>query len=124
MVRPAAEKAEQRSGKVFLTLPLFHIRKQPYGKIPITNQWCTMHSFTVTIYGNTIVSDLNKKDQNPFSVKVELELSGGAIIHVTKVNQAKIVESAGACCVIVSEPSRPTSSISRMLDMETLFTSM
>ncbi|CAI9281225.1 unnamed protein product [Lactuca saligna] len=72
----------------------------------------------VTIYGNTTVSDLNKKDQNPFSVKVGLaqRLSGGAIIHVTNVNQAKIAESAGACCVIVSEPSTPTSGISRMLD--------
>lgn len=72
----------------------------------------------VTVYGNTSVSDLGKKDQNPFSVKVGLaqRLSGGAIIHVTNVDQAKIAESAGASCVIVSEPSRPNSAISRMLD--------
>lgn len=72
----------------------------------------------VTIYGNTAVSDLGKKDQNPFSVKVGLaqRLSGGAIIHVTNIDQAKIAESAGASCVIVSEPSQPTSAISRMLD--------
>ncbi|KVI06004.1 pyridoxal 5'-phosphate synthase-like subunit PDX1.2 [Cynara cardunculus var. scolymus] len=73
----------------------------------------------VTIYSNTTVSNLgNKKDQNPFSVKVGLaqRLSGGAIIHVTDVDQAKIAESAGASCVIVSNPSPPTSAISRMLD--------
>ncbi|KAI3786066.1 hypothetical protein L1987_45193 [Smallanthus sonchifolius] len=62
----------------------------------------------VTVYRNTAVSDLNNKDQNSFSVKVGLaqRLSGGAIIHVTNVDQKKIAESAGACCVIVSEPSR------------------
>ncbi|KAI3727229.1 hypothetical protein L1987_67041 [Smallanthus sonchifolius] len=62
----------------------------------------------VTVYRNTAVSDLNKKDRNSFSVKVGLaqRLTGGAIVHVTNVDQAKIAESAGACCVILSEPSR------------------
>ncbi|KAI3759676.1 hypothetical protein L6452_07667 [Arctium lappa] len=77
----------------------------------------------VTIYTNTSVSDhdLSKKDQNPFSIKVGLaqRLTGGAIIHVTNVDQAKIAESAGASCVIVSNhpsPPPPTSTISPMLD--------
>ncbi|KAK1434111.1 hypothetical protein QVD17_11029 [Tagetes erecta] len=62
------------------------------------------NSSTVTIYTTTTVSDLNTKDQNPFSVKINLaqRLTGGAIIHVTTVDQAKIAESAGACCVTVS----------------------
>ncbi|KAI3709268.1 hypothetical protein L2E82_39028 [Cichorium intybus] len=53
------------------------------------------------------------------SAKVGLaqRLSGGAIINV---NQAKIAESARACCVIVSEPSRPTSGISRVLDPDVI----
>lgn len=72
----------------------------------------------VTVYGNTAISDPNKKSKNGFSVKVGLAqmLRGGAIVQVTNVDQAKIAESAGACCVIVSEPSQPGSGISRMLD--------
>lgn len=57
----------------------------------------------VTIYNNTAISDPNKK--NSFSMKVGLAqmLRGGVIIEVTNVEQAKIAESAGACCVIVIE---------------------
>ncbi|KVH92969.1 pyridoxal 5'-phosphate synthase-like subunit PDX1.2 [Cynara cardunculus var. scolymus] len=72
----------------------------------------------VTVYGNTAISDPNKKSKNGFSVKVGLAqmLRGGAIVQVTNVDEAKIAESAGACCVIVSEPSQSGSGISRMLD--------
>ncbi|KAJ0724753.1 putative pyridoxal 5'-phosphate synthase (glutamine hydrolyzing) [Helianthus annuus] len=71
----------------------------------------------VTVYGNTAITDPSKNNnKNNFSVKVGLAqmLRGGAIIEVTTVDQAKIAESAGACCVIVSEP--PGSGIQRMLD--------
>ncbi|KAM0020238.1 putative pyridoxal 5'-phosphate synthase (glutamine hydrolyzing) [Helianthus debilis subsp. tardiflorus] len=71
----------------------------------------------VTVYGNNAITDPSKNNnKNNFSVKVGLAqmLRGGAIIEVTTVDQAKIAESAGACCVIVSEPSG--SGIQRMLD--------
>ncbi|KAK9060488.1 hypothetical protein SSX86_021192 [Deinandra increscens subsp. villosa] len=74
----------------------------------------------VTVYGNNAISDLNKKNNNGFSVKVGLAqaLRGGAIVQVTNVDQAKIAESAGACCVIVSDQSESGSGIgiSRMVD--------
>lgn len=68
---------------------------------------------TVTVYGGTAITDAKK---NPFSIKVGMAqmLRGGAIVEVTSVDQAKISESAGACCVIVSEPN--PSGISRMPD--------
>ncbi|KAL7600155.1 hypothetical protein Lser_V15G25228 [Lactuca serriola] len=71
----------------------------------------------VTVYGSNAISDPNKKNKNAFSVKVGLAqmLRGGAIVQVTNVDQAKIAESAGACCVIVAEQSE-SGGISRMLD--------
>ncbi|KAL9995523.1 putative pyridoxal 5'-phosphate synthase (glutamine hydrolyzing) [Helianthus debilis subsp. tardiflorus] len=71
----------------------------------------------VTVYGNNAITDPSKNNnKNNFSVKVGLAqmLRGGAIVEVTTVDQAKIAESAGACCVIVSEPAG--SGIQRMLD--------
>ncbi|CAI9767192.1 unnamed protein product [Fraxinus pennsylvanica] len=68
----------------------------------------------VTVYGsNAAITDTKK---NPFSIKVGMAqmLRGGAIVEVTTVEQAKIAESAGACCVIVSDP--PKDGISRMPD--------
>ncbi|CAL5327757.1 unnamed protein product [Camellia sinensis] len=67
----------------------------------------------VTIYNNSAISNAKK---NPFSIKVGLAqtLRGGAILEVTNSDQAKIAESAGACCVIVSEPFN--GGISRMPD--------
>ncbi|MFS7974273.1 putative pyridoxal 5'-phosphate synthase (glutamine hydrolyzing) [Helianthus anomalus] len=64
---------------------------------------------TLTLYTTTTtVSNLTKTDPNPFSTKVKLaqQLTGGAIVHVTTVDQAKIAESAGASCITVSDPSR------------------
>lgn len=72
----------------------------------------------VTVYNNNAISDPNNKNKNSFSVKVGLAqmLRGGAVVEVTSVDQAKIAESAGACCVMVSEPLNSGSGISRMLD--------
>ncbi|KAM7480450.1 hypothetical protein LguiA_028663 [Lonicera macranthoides] len=70
----------------------------------------------VTVYSSSAITDGNKK--NVFSIKVGLTqmLRGGAIFEATSVEQAKIAESAGACCIIVSEPIR--GGISRMADPE------
>lgn len=67
----------------------------------------------VTVYSGSAITDAKK---NPFSIKVGMGqmLRGGAIVDVMTVDQAKIAESAGACCVVVSEPN--TSGISRMPD--------
>ncbi|KAL6996483.1 Pyridoxal 5'-phosphate synthase-like subunit PDX1.2 [Sarracenia purpurea var. burkii] len=67
----------------------------------------------VTIYNSNAITDANK---NPFSIKVGLGqmLRGGAIIEVNNSEQAKIAESAGACCIIVTEPFKR--GISRMPD--------
>ncbi|XP_060205653.1 pyridoxal 5'-phosphate synthase-like subunit PDX1.2 [Lycium barbarum] len=68
----------------------------------------------VTLYsGSATIADTKK---NPFSIKVGIAqmLRGGAIADVTTVNQAKIAESAGACCIVVSDPKGP--GISRMPD--------
>ncbi|CAI9114120.1 OLC1v1014770C1 [Oldenlandia corymbosa var. corymbosa] len=67
----------------------------------------------VTVYGGSAITDAKK---NPFSIKIGMAqmLRGGAIVEVNNVDQAKIAESAGACCVIVSEPSK--SGICRMPD--------
>nr|GMC74884.1 pyridoxal 5'-phosphate synthase-like subunit PDX1.2 [Ipomoea batatas]GMC77538.1 pyridoxal 5'-phosphate synthase-like subunit PDX1.2 [Ipomoea batatas]GMC78206.1 pyridoxal 5'-phosphate synthase-like subunit PDX1.2 [Ipomoea batatas] len=67
----------------------------------------------VTVYSGSAITDAKK---NPFSIKVGIAqmLRGGAIVEVTTVDQAKIAESAGACCVIVSEPD--SRGISRMPD--------
>ncbi|XP_071715482.1 pyridoxal 5'-phosphate synthase-like subunit PDX1.2 [Rutidosis leptorrhynchoides] len=72
----------------------------------------------VTLYNNNAISDPNKNNKNAFSVKVGLAqmLRGGAIVEVTSIDQAKIAESAGACCVIVSDSISSGSGISRMLD--------
>lgn len=69
----------------------------------------------VTIYTNSAITDTNKK-KNSFTIKVGLAqmLRGGAIVEVTSPDQAKIAESAGACCVIVMEIVE--SGISRMPD--------
>lgn len=68
----------------------------------------------VTVYNSSAITTDAKK--NPFSIKVGLAqmLRGGAIIEVTNLEQAKIAESAGACCITVSEPIHQ--GISRMLD--------
>ncbi|KAA8541806.1 hypothetical protein F0562_022958 [Nyssa sinensis] len=67
----------------------------------------------VTVYNSSAITDAKK---NSFSIKVGLAqmLRGGAILEVTNAGQAKIAESAGACCVIVSEPFQ--GGISRMPD--------
>ncbi|KAK1414274.1 hypothetical protein QVD17_30018 [Tagetes erecta] len=73
----------------------------------------------VTVYNNNAISDPNNNNKNTFSVKVGLAqmLRGGAIVEVTNVDEAKIAESAGACCIIVSEQvNKSGSGISRMLD--------
>ncbi|KAJ4718131.1 Pyridoxal 5'-phosphate synthase subunit PDX1 [Melia azedarach] len=60
----------------------------------------------VTVYNSSAITDAKK---NPFSIKVGLAqmLRGGAIVEVSNVEQAKIAEAAGACSIMVSEPSRP-----------------
>ncbi|KAG8388337.1 hypothetical protein BUALT_Bualt02G0115200 [Buddleja alternifolia] len=67
----------------------------------------------VTLYSGTVITDAKK---NSFTIKVGMAqvLRGGAIVEVTTLDQAKIAESAGACCVVVSDPRRP--GISRMAD--------
>ncbi|KAL3840895.1 hypothetical protein ACJIZ3_025486 [Penstemon smallii] len=67
----------------------------------------------VTLYSSAAITDTKK---NSFSIKVAMAqmLRGGAIVEVTSLDQAKIAESAGACCVIVSDPPKP--GISRMPD--------
>ncbi|CAA0834617.1 Pyridoxal 5-phosphate synthase-like subunit PDX1.2 [Striga hermonthica] len=67
----------------------------------------------VTLYSNTAITDAKK---NPFSIKVAMAqmLRGGAVVEVTTLDQAKTAESAGACCVVVSDPLGP--GISRMAD--------
>ena len=67
----------------------------------------------VTVYNSNAITDPKK---SPFSIKVGMAqaLHGGAIIEVTNSDQAKIAESAGACCIIVSEPV--PGGVSRMPD--------
>ncbi|GFZ08047.1 Pyridoxal 5'-phosphate synthase-like subunit PDX1.2 [Actinidia chinensis var. chinensis] len=67
----------------------------------------------VTVYNSNAITDPKK---NTFSIKVGLAqaLRGGAILEVNNSDQAKIAESAGACCIIVSEPV--VGGISRMPD--------
>lgn len=67
----------------------------------------------VTLYSSSAITDAKK---NPFSLKVAMAqmLRGGAVVEVTSLDQAKTAESAGACCVIVSDP--PRAGISRMAD--------
>lgn len=67
----------------------------------------------VTLYSNAVITDAKK---NPFSIKVAMAqmLRGGAIVEVASLDQAKIAESAGACCVVVTDPQR--NGISRMPD--------
>lgn len=68
----------------------------------------------VTLYSNaSVITDAKK---NTFSIKVGMAqmLRGGAAVEVASLDQAKIAESAGACCVIVSDPRR--TGISRMAD--------
>lgn len=69
----------------------------------------------VTVYNNTAITDAKK---NPFSFKVGLAqmLRGGAILEVMSPEQAKIAEEAGACSIVVSEPSR--GGILRMPDLD------
>lgn len=65
----------------------------------------------VTLYSGAAITDAKK---NPFSIKVGLahKLRGGAVVEVTSPEQARVAESAGSCCVVVSDPARP--GISRM----------
>ncbi|XP_022721426.1 pyridoxal 5'-phosphate synthase-like subunit PDX1.2 [Durio zibethinus] len=67
----------------------------------------------VTLYNNTAITDTKK---NPLSIKVGLAqmLRGGAILEVSTLNQSKIAEEAGACCLVVTEPNRQ--GIARMPD--------
>ncbi|KAK1407848.1 hypothetical protein QVD17_39475 [Tagetes erecta] len=73
----------------------------------------------VTVYNNNAISDPNNSNKNTFSIKVVVAqmLRNGAIVQVTNVDEAKIAESAGVCCIIVSEKVKKFGSgISRMLD--------
>ncbi|GMH17662.1 hypothetical protein Nepgr_019503 [Nepenthes gracilis] len=76
---------------------------------------------TVTVYNSSIVPTDSKKNPTTFSVKVGLAqmLRGGAIVEVANAQQAKVAESAGACCLSVSESasiSRCGGGIGRMAD--------
>ncbi|KAK9666165.1 hypothetical protein RND81_14G165700 [Saponaria officinalis] len=60
----------------------------------------------VVLYdGNLITTDPTSKNPNPtpFSMKVGLTqvLRGGAIVEVSNIQQAKIAESGGACCILI-----------------------
>ncbi|CAH9132302.1 unnamed protein product [Cuscuta epithymum] len=70
---------------------------------------------TVTLYSGCAITDAKK---NSLSIKIGMAqmLRGGAIVEVSTVDQARTAESAGACCVIVSEPL--SRGISRMPDPE------
>ncbi|KAI8544435.1 hypothetical protein RHMOL_Rhmol08G0296500 [Rhododendron molle] len=70
----------------------------------------------VTVYNGSITTT-DAMTQNPFSIKVGLAqmLRNGAIIEVTNPDQAKIAESAGASCIVVSDLFQP-GRISRMPD--------
>ncbi|KAE8700648.1 putative pyridoxal 5'-phosphate synthase subunit PDX1 [Hibiscus syriacus] len=59
----------------------------------------------VTLYNKTAITDAKK---NPFSIKVGLAqiLRGGAIVEVSTLNQAKLAEEAGACCLVITEPNQ------------------
>ncbi|KAJ9179167.1 hypothetical protein P3X46_010986 [Hevea brasiliensis] len=59
----------------------------------------------MTVYNGSAITDAKK---NPFSIKVGLAqmLRGGAILEVTNLQQAKIAEDAGACSIMVAEPTR------------------
>ncbi|KAM3699794.1 pyridoxal 5'-phosphate synthase-like subunit PDX1.2 [Castanea sativa] len=67
----------------------------------------------VTLYNSIAITDAKT---SPFSLKAGLTqiLRGGAIVEVTNAEHAKIAEQAGACCLIVSDPSQQ--GISRMPD--------
>lgn len=48
---------------------------------------------------------LVKVEMRPYSFKGELaRVLGGVIVEITNVEQAKIAEESGACCVLLSEP--------------------
>ncbi|CAI9773613.1 unnamed protein product [Fraxinus pennsylvanica] len=68
----------------------------------------------VTVYGSNAAITNAKKNPFPIKVGIAQMLRGGTIVEVTTIEQAKIAESAGACCVIVSDP--PREGISRMPD--------
>ncbi|KAF2301271.1 hypothetical protein GH714_022277 [Hevea brasiliensis] len=59
----------------------------------------------VTVYNSSVITDAKK---NPYSIKVGLAqmLRGGAIVEVTNLQAAKIAEDAGACAIVVAEPTR------------------
>ncbi|WOH10767.1 hypothetical protein DCAR_0730237 [Daucus carota subsp. sativus] len=57
----------------------------------------------VTVYNTTAITDLNKKNSLSMKVGLAQMLRGGVIIEVNNAEQAKIAESAGACCVVVVE---------------------
>ncbi|KAB1218571.1 putative pyridoxal biosynthesis protein PDX1.2 [Morella rubra] len=67
----------------------------------------------VEVYSGGAVTDAK---QIPVSLKAAVTqmLRGGAILEVTNVEQAKIAEEAGACCLLVTEPLHR--GISRMPD--------
>lgn len=70
----------------------------------------------VTIYNGTTITTADPK-KNSFSIKVGLAqmLRNCAIIEVTNPEQAKIAESAGSSCIVISDPFQP-GRISRMPD--------
>ncbi|PWA92151.1 Aldolase-type TIM barrel [Artemisia annua] len=72
----------------------------------------------VTIYNNNAISNNKNNPKSQFSVKVTLAqmLRGGAIVQVNSIDQAKTAESAGACCVIVTELTESVNSVTRMPD--------
>ncbi|XP_021736846.1 pyridoxal 5'-phosphate synthase-like subunit PDX1.2 [Chenopodium quinoa] len=69
----------------------------------------------VLFYDGTIVTTDTNKNTNPFSIKVGLTqmLRGGVIVEVSDPRQAKIAESAGACCISVAGDQK---GIGRMSD--------
>lgn len=75
----------------------------------------------VVLYdGNIVTTDNSKKNpsQNSFSIKVGLAqmLRGGVIFEVSDPQQAKIAESAGACCISVAVDAGNLRGIGRMAD--------
>ncbi|GJV74523.1 pyridoxal 5'-phosphate synthase-like subunit PDX1.2 [Tanacetum coccineum] len=72
----------------------------------------------VTIYNNNAISNNKNTQKNQFSVKVTLAqmLRGGAIVQVNSIDQAKTAQSAGACCLIVTDLTDSVNSVTRMPD--------
>uniref|UniRef100_A0A7N0VJ69 PdxS/SNZ N-terminal domain-containing protein n=1 Tax=Kalanchoe fedtschenkoi TaxID=63787 RepID=A0A7N0VJ69_KALFE len=72
----------------------------------------------VTVYSSSGATIIDSK-KNSLSIKISLAqmLRGGVVVVTSSPDQAKIAESAGACCVSVSDPEpRRSGGISRMAD--------